>query len=99
MKTIYIDSNFRCHIVNDGTMTLVETDVFDAMPNPVIECYRFVPNGHSHTKPNGVTVRGEFIQPFVTEKELDAAQREYEQQLLTEYSEALQLLGVDLNDN
>lgn len=94
MKTIYIDSNFRCHILDDGTMTPVETDVFDAMPNPVIECYRFVLNGHSYTKPNGVTVRGEFIQPFVTEKELDDAQRQYERQLMAEYAEALKTVGV-----
>ena len=29
MKTIYIDSDFKCHLVDDGTMTAVETDFFD----------------------------------------------------------------------
>ena len=28
MKTIYLDSDFKCHIFDDGTMTSVETDFF-----------------------------------------------------------------------
>jgi len=27
--TIFIDSEFKCHITDDGTMTAVETDSFD----------------------------------------------------------------------
>jgi len=29
MKTIYIDSDFKCHVSNDDTMRAVETDFFD----------------------------------------------------------------------
>jgi hypothetical protein len=29
MKTIYIDSDFKCHVTNDGTMKAVETEFFD----------------------------------------------------------------------
>ena len=28
MKTIYLDSDFKCHVSNDGTMLAVETDFF-----------------------------------------------------------------------
>ena len=89
MKMLYIDSDFKVHTENADGRTAIETDAFDDMPKQVAECYIFVPRGESYTKPNGETVHGEFIQPFVTEKELDNAQRKYEQQLLAEYEAAL----------
>ena len=73
------------------------------MPNQVVECYRFVPIGKSYTKTDGKIVHGEFIQPFVSEKELDRAQWQYEKQLLEqyktlseEYAEALKILEVEI---
>lgn len=83
--TFYIDAEFKVHTENADGRTAVETDVFDGMPPQVIECYIFVPFGQSYTKANGETVHGEFVQPFVTEDELDAAQREYEKERLAEY--------------
>ena len=47
MKTIYIDSDFKCHITDDGTMRAVETDFFDQKCDAFIEGYRFVPAGES----------------------------------------------------
>ena len=29
MKTIYLDADYKCHTVNDGTMTEIQTDYFD----------------------------------------------------------------------
>lgn len=43
MKTIYIDSNYHCHITNDGTMTEVQTDMFDGMSDLQIECCLYKP--------------------------------------------------------
>ena len=34
MKTIYIDSDFKCHVTNeDETLTTIETDIFDGKCN------------------------------------------------------------------
>lgn len=82
MRALYIDYDFKVHTTDAEGLTAIETDAFDGMPDKVTECYRFVPAGSSYTKHGGVTVHGVFIQPFVTENELDAAQREYERELL-----------------
>lgn len=89
MKTLYVDSYFKVYTECADGRTVIETNVFDDMPKQVLECYIFVPVGKSYTKPNGEVIRGEFIQPFVTEKELDTAQRAYEKQLIAEYETAL----------
>lgn len=78
MKTIYIDSEFKCHISNDGTMTAVETDFFDGKCDTYIEGYRFVPEGKTWVREDGVEFSGEMIAPWKPWDELDAAQREYE---------------------
>ena len=96
MKTIYIDSEFKCHIVNDGKMTAVETDAFDGKCAAFVEGYRFVPNGESWTRSDGVVFHGEMISPWKDYAELDNAQREYERQLLAEYAEALSVVGVNV---
>lgn len=89
MKTIYVDSEFKCHVTDDGTMTVVETDFFDGKCDAFIEGYRFVPNGAVWTRSDGVEFHGEMISPWKDYAELDAAQREYEKQLLAEYEAAL----------
>ena len=53
MGTIYIDSEFKCHSVNDGTMTAVETDFFDGKCPAFVEGYRFVPTGETWTREDG----------------------------------------------
>ena len=54
MKTIYIGSDFKCHVSNDGTMAAVETDFFDGKCDAFIEGYRFIPSGESWTRSDGV---------------------------------------------
>lgn len=94
--TIYIDSDFKCHVTNDGTMTAVETTFFEGKCQEFIEGYRFIPTGESWTRSDGVVFHGEMIAPWKPFAELDAAQREYERQLLAEYAEALKVVGVKL---
>lgn len=94
MKTIYIDSDFKCHLTDYGTMTAVETDCFDGKCDAYVEGYRFVPSGESWTRHDGVVFQGEMIAPWKPWSELDTAQREYERDLLAEYAEALKTLGV-----
>jgi hypothetical protein len=89
MKTIYIDSDYKCHIANDGTMTAVETDFFDGKCDAFIEGYRYVPTGEIWTRSDGEVFNGEMISPWKNYSELDSAQREYERQMLEQYKTEL----------
>ena len=93
---VYIDSDFKCHTTNDGTYREIEMDFFDGKCDAYIEGYRFVPSGESWTRSDGVVFQGEMIAPWKPYEELDNAQREHERQLLAEYAEALQKVGVVL---
>lgn len=93
MKTIYIDNDFKCHVIDDGTMTAAETDFFDGKCDAFIEGYRFVPNGESWTRFDGVVFYGEMIVPWKDYNLLAAAQAQYEldqEELLTDYQAELQ---------
>ena len=74
MRTIYIDSDYSCHVTNDGTMNAVETDFFDGKCDTYVEGYRY-------DQRNGYVQ----IYPYLPYNELDSAQREYEKQLLSQY--------------
>lgn len=86
---IYLDTDFKCHLTDDGTMTAVETDFFDGKCDTYIDGYRFVPSGAEWTRSDGVVFRGEMIAPWKPWQELDAAQREYERQQLAAHETAL----------
>ena len=90
MKTIYLDSDFKCHISGDDTMTAVETAAFDGKCDTYIEGYRFVPGGKTWVREDGVEFSGEMIAPWKPWQVLEEAQREYERQLILEYEAALQ---------
>lgn len=89
MKTIYLDSDFKCHVSNDGTMTAVETDAFGGKCDAYIEATRFVPMGETWVREDGVAFNGEMCTPWKDADERENAQREYERQLLAEYESAL----------
>lgn len=86
MRTLWIDENFRVHPESGEGLTEISTDVFDDMPLTVAACYLYVPADQSYRKPNGIVVHGEFIQPAVSEEELTAAQRKFEQEQVEEYN-------------
>ena len=96
MKAIYIDSDFKCHVTNDGTLRMVEDDYFDKKCDTMIEAYRFVPTGESWTRDDGAVFYGKMIVPWKNLDEAKKAQREYEKQLLAEYTEALRTVGVNV---
>lgn len=79
MKTIYIDSEFRCYTSNDGTMTAVTTDAFDGKCDAYIKGYRFIPAGASWTRHDGVVFRGEMVTPFKDYQLLETVQILYEE--------------------
>ena len=88
--TVYIDSEYQCHVTNpDGVFREVETGFFDGKCDAYIEGYRFVPAGAVWTRSDGAVFHGEMIAPWKPWPELDAAQREYERQMLAEYEAAL----------
>lgn len=78
---IYIDSDFKCHVADDGTMTAVETDFFDGKCDALIEGYRFIPAGESWTRSDGKVFEGEMIAPFKDNRILEAAQEQYKTML------------------
>lgn len=82
MKTIYVDSDFKCHVTNDGAMTAVETDFFDDKCDAFVEGYYY-------------DIKQGAIYPWVDYNELDNAQREYERQLIATYEESLNVVGVE----
>ena len=91
---IYIDTDYKCHVTDDGTMTAVETEFFNGKCDEFIEGYRFVPAGESWTRSDGEVFAGEMIAPWEDYAQLDAAQREYEREQLADAIAALNDLGV-----
>lgn len=77
---IYLDSDFKCHTTDDGTLTPVETKAFDGKCDTYIEGYRFVPEGKTWVREDGVVFSGEMVSPWKPWQELDKAQREYERE-------------------
>lgn len=94
MRTIYIDKEYKCHAIDDGLMLPVETDFFDGKCDAFIEGYRMIPAGCTWVRADGAEFKGEMVAPCKDIRELDQVQREYERQLLAEYSGALKELGV-----
>ena len=69
---------------------------FDDKCAAFIEGYCFIPAGETWTSSDGVIFTGEMIAPWKPYSELDAAQREYEKQILNEYKDSLLELGVEV---
>lgn len=75
---IYLDSDFRCHLENDGMMISVETDVFDGKCSKYIEGFRYVPEGKIWTRSDGVEFKGLMIASIENYSALEKAQAQYE---------------------
>ena len=95
--TIYIDSDFRCHLTDDGTMRPVETDFFDGKCKAYVEGYHLVPEGESWTSPDGKVFHGGLmIFPAEDYSALAKAQVQYEADMaqMADMQTALNILGV-----
>ena len=92
MRTIYIGSDFKCHVSNDGTRKAAQTEFFDGKCDAFVEGYRFVPEGESWTRSDGEVFRGEMIAPWKDFDELDSAQREYEREQLADLEEFARII-------
>ena len=93
----YIDKEFKLHTENQhGEYSPIAKEIFPGKCKTFIEGYRYIPFGESWTRSDGVVFTGEMITPWKPYDELDTAQREYERQLLAEYTEYLKILGVEV---
>ena len=81
MRTVYVDSEFKCHVTDDGTMTAVEDPFFNDKCDTLIE-------GYCYKVEDDVI----YIYPWKDLKELDAAQRAYERERLADAENALAIL-------
>lgn len=74
MRTIYVDSEGKCHAANDGTMQAVETHFFNGKCDAFIEGY--------------CCERGEgwlTLYPWKDFSALDEAQRSFDQEMIAAY--------------
>lgn len=84
--TIYIDSDFKCHTSDDGTMRAVEIEVqgvlgytfFDNKCPEFIEAYRYVPEDETWTREDGEVFSGEMFSPWNLTEEVLETQRIFE---------------------
>ena len=91
---IYLDSDYKCHVSNDGTMMEAETDFFNGMTDEYIEGYRFIPEGHVWIREDGIEFVGEMVAPCTDHVELMGKQLLYVQEQRKDMLAALELLGV-----
>lgn len=80
MATIYIDTDYKCHTAPGEGLTPVETNAFDGKCQAYIEGYRFLPDGETWVRSDGVEFSGEMVAPWKPWNELNEAQREYERE-------------------
>lgn len=92
MKTIYIDSDFMCHLENAEGRTPIGTDVFDGIVDAAIPYYRYIPQGEEWADPKtGRVLHGLFIQATDT----NAIDLIIQQAFFADMQNALSILGVN----
>ena len=62
--TIYIDTDYKCHVSPGEGLTAIDTDAFDGKCRQYIEGYRFVPAGQNWTREDGQVFEGEMVAPW-----------------------------------
>ena len=87
--TIYIDSDYKCHVSAAEGRRAIETDAFNGKCAEWIESYRFVPEGETWTREDGEEFRGEMAAPWKDLGEAYAAQTAYVAAQNAQYEAAL----------
>ena len=86
---VYIDSESKCHATNEtGTYTAVETSFFDGKCRDFIEGYLCKISDQDGTQE---------ITPWKDNRELEAAQRAYEQERLAKYEALINELNEEVD--
>ena len=86
---IHIDSDFKCHTANDGTMRELDVSFFDNTCPEWIESYRYVPAGETWVREDGEVFKGEMVSPWKDLSEAYAAQAAYVTAQNAQYEAAL----------
>ena len=87
--TIYIDSDYKCHVFAAEGRRAVETELFDGKCPEWIESYRFVPAGETWTREDGEVFKGEMAAPWKDLSNAYAAQAVYVTAQNAQYEAAL----------
>ena len=97
--TIYIDSDYKCHISAAEGRRAIETDAFNGKCDEWIESYRLVPAGEMWTREDGEVFRGEMMSPWKDLGEAYAEQMAYITSQNTQYEAALTEIEAALGVN
>ena len=76
---IYIDNDCKCRAAATDGLREFEVPFFDGKCEEFIGGYRYVPQGETWTRSDGVTFSGEMISPWKDYSQLAAAQSQYEE--------------------
>ncbi len=102
---LYRDSDYKLHVDAISGTTPIELHNFDGKCREYIEGHRYIPADAVWMRDDGMEFHGPMCTPWKPYSELDAAQREYERQLLAQYEaeladmkNALNTLGVTLDE-
>lgn len=87
--TIYIDSDYKCYVSAAEGRRAIETDFFDGKCEEWIESYRFVPEGETWVREDGVMFQGEMVSPWKDLSDAYAAQTAYLERQNAQYEAAL----------
>lgn len=97
---IFLDNDFRCYTENGEGLREIDVSFFDGKCRAFIEGYRYVPDGETWTRWDGVEFTGEMIAPYQPYEHLAEAQKAYEEAMaeaqaqLEDMRSALDILGV-----
>lgn len=87
--TIYVDNDYKCYVSAADGRRAVETNAFNGKCDEWIESYRFIPNGETWTREDGVEFSGEMVSPWKDYNELAMAQLAYLTAQNSQYENAL----------
>ena len=76
MRTIYIDSDYKCYTSNADGRRAIETDAFDGKCPGWIESYRLVPAGETWVREDGAMFTN-MVSPWKELREAYIAQAAY----------------------
>ena len=94
--TIYIDSDYKCHVSAAEGRRAIETDAFNGKCPEWIESFRFVPADETWTREDGEVFKGEMVTPWKDLSEAYTAQIAYLERQNTQYEAALSEIEVAL---
>ena len=97
----YLDADFVVHLQDDGSMTPWNDTIgiFNGKCDTYITGFRVIPAKRTWVRQDGQSFVGEMITPWKPYHELEAVQRQYEQQLIQELQQTVAELDAALLDS